>query len=126
MGTPFSFDGTLMAPEGMEMRGEPIAFSTQGQFDSRVNYVLDLPHGAGAQEIDFGTIPDAGAKMLVVKYDHRVAAMPIRLMLNNSAEHIEVASGGFLVYVNPIPNAGITSLSLSHTTAGRVRIWIVC
>jgi hypothetical protein len=37
----------------------------------------------------------------------------------------EVTTGGFFVFGSPSPVAGITSLSIAYTGAGRVRVWLL-
>lgn len=125
MATPFSFEGNLTSPEGDDLVGEPIPFLASGQYDSQAEYVLDLPNAVATLSIDFGTIPAAGAKMVAIKYDARTGAAPVQFTFNGGADLLEVSTGGFVVYFSPTPVAGITGLSLSHTTSGKIRIWIL-
>jgi len=123
--TPFSFEGTLSSPEVRECRGEPVPFIGHSAYESQVSYVLDLPPTSGAQVLDFGTISKGGAKMIAVQYDPRIGASPIHIVINDGADSYELSPGGFIVYFSPNPVAGITAISITHSTSGRVRVWIM-
>jgi len=125
MTTPFSFEGTLTAPEGRELHGEPIPFLAKGVFDSKISHVFDLPLTPGTLPVDFGTIPTAGAKLIAMKYESRPGAAPVRLQINGGTNTIELSSGGCISYFSPTPDVGITSLSITHTTSGRIRVWVL-
>ena len=101
-------------------------FTARGQCESNVSYVLDLPVSGGVQRMDFGTIPETGAKVVAVHYEATVRdAASIHLSINESQDSIELRPGGFFLYFSPTPTAGISALSFTHTTGGRVKIWLI-
>ena len=125
MATPFSFEGSLVCPKERELHGVPVPFLAHAQFDSKVEYVLDLPPASAEQELDFGTIPGVGAKMVAVIYEQGAKATSVLLKINEGAGQLELTPGGFFVFHSPTPSEGITALSVAHRAAGRLRIWIM-
>lgn len=125
MTAPFDLAVALRVPSLPSVPVELQQFVSAGIFDSRVELEVVLPITPGTKNIDFGSVPAAGAKMLVVFYEAMVAAPPIQLTLNGGDEPLELASGGFLVLASPVPVAGVTSLAIAHTGLARVRIWLL-
>jgi hypothetical protein len=112
-------------PEGANLPTEPLPFAIANQYDSRVEYELALPSSAGTKELDFGTLPTAGCKAILVIYDAQVSAAPVSIAFNSSLTPIELSTGGFIVYASPTPSVGITEMSVAYTTSGKLRIWIL-
>jgi hypothetical protein len=124
MATPFSFTGTLNLPGDDGLPADAIPFSLDSQFESLTRAVYKLT-GSGTVAVNFGTIPSTGAKGVLVKYDFVAGALPVQISLGGSTPSHEICTGGFLVLFNPTPDDGITSLSIAHTGAGRVRVWLL-
>ncbi len=112
-------------PEGANLPAEPLPFALASQYTSRVEYELDLPVAAGTITLDFGTLPAAGAKAIMVLYDAQASAAPVEFSFNASATPLELSQGGFIILASPTPVAGVTSMSVDHTTTGHLRIWIL-
>lgn len=125
MATPFSFDGTLTLPEGPNLPAEPLPFALASQYNSRVEYELDMPAAAGTISLDFGTMPAEGCKAILVTYEPLSSAAPVQITFNDASVPLELTQGGFLVFASPKPVAGITSMTVAHTTAGKLRVWIL-
>jgi len=123
--TPFSFEGTLTLPSGPNLPGEPIPFLASSTFSSQVEYVLDLPSTGSTIAPGFGTMPTDGAKAIALQYDNKTGAAPVNLTVNGGTDKLEVSTGGFLFYHSPTPSDGITAISLTHTTSGTIRVWIL-
>jgi hypothetical protein len=126
MATPFTLSGTLSLPPD---QGEPIVaipFRGSGFFESKVDLELKLA-GSGTRDVDLGTIGAPGAKALVIEVDPSATAAPVGVRINGAGApgELEVSPGGFLVYSNPAPQAGVTGLTLVHATEVRVRIRVL-
>lgn len=120
MSTPVTFEGT--ATVGTTVLPQ---FLTQITSDSEADFVFKFGTGAASQSVDFGTIGSAGAKGVLIAYDILQSAAPLQLTFNGGSEPIELAQGGFLIYISPNPVDGVTSLSIAHTTVGTVRVWLL-
>lgn len=125
MSTPFSIQGTLNLPGSPELPADPLPFGLSSQYDSKAEYELNLPAGPGTQTVDFGTMPVAGVKAMLLVYEAKVAAPAIMVKVNGSVTGIEVTTGGSMLIASPAPVAGVTSLSIAYTGAGRVRVWLL-
>jgi hypothetical protein len=118
MATAFSLQGSFDYPPD---DGEPVAkrpYSQSGSFDSKSEQDLDLT-GSGTVAVGFGTV--AAAKAMVVEVA-TTSLGPVNLRVNGGSDDIEVAPGGFWAYSNPAPSAGVTSMSIVHTTDARVQV----
>ena len=118
MPTAFSLSGTFNYPPD---DGEPIAkrpYSQSGVFDSKQEADLRLV-GAGTQSVGFGTLPSVRAMAIEVA---STSLGPVTVRINGSLTGIEIAPGGFLVYSNPVPVAGITSMDIDYTIDARVQL----
>ncbi len=118
MSIAFALAGSLDYPPD---DGEPIVkrpFSISGNYDSKVEEDLQLT-GAGTQSVGFGTV--TGVKAMLLEVDPASLA-PVNLLINGSADPIEVAPGGFVAYSNPVPGSPITSIDVVHTMDARVQI----
>lgn len=122
MSTPYSASGALSYPADASLPADPIGIAASGMFDHEASAVLKLT-GTGTKNIDMGTIPGTGVKALLVKVDAGVGVQPVQVTLNGSDEPIEIGAGGFIFLSNPIPSAGIDSVSVAYTGACVVRVW---
>lgn len=124
MTTAFSVAGTLNVPGALGLPADALPFGLSGSYDSKAEYELNFA-AAATQVVNFGTLPAAGAKALLVVYEQKTGAPPITLTLNGSATPLELATGGFLMLGSPAPVAGVTALSVVATAACRVRVWLL-
>ena len=121
MAKSFTFSGTLSYPPDA---GQPSAdrdFSQSGSFNSKIEAELDLT-GAGTQVVDFGSATKPKAILVEVRAD---SAAPVNLRWSGGAEDMEVAPGGFVAISSPSPSTGITALSIVHTDAAKVDVYIL-
>lgn len=125
MSTPFTIDGALNLPGAPGLPADPLPINLSSQYDSKSEFEYNLPASAGSQSVHFGTMPAAGAKAVLVVYEPKTAAPPIALTVNGGNSPIEVSQGGLFLIGSPSPVAGITSLSIAYTGAGRVRVWLL-
>lgn len=127
MATPFSVQGVLNLPGAPGLSADPLPFGISSQFDSKAECEYLLPALAGTKSVDFGTMPVAGAKVVLLSYEALpdVAADPLEVTLNGGSAPVEVSAGGFLCIGSPSPATGITSLSIDYTSAGKVFIWLL-
>ncbi len=123
--TPFTFDGKLTLPPDAGQPQTPLPFSGSAQFKSKAAVQLDLS-GSGSQDVNFGTIPAAGAKAVLIEVEPSSTAAPILVAVNGSASgKIEVSPGGFVAIFNPNPVDGIVELTVEYTSENTVRIWLL-
>lgn len=125
MSTPFTAQATLNLPGTPGLAADPISFLMSSQYDSKAEFEYNLPAGSGTKVVDFGTMPAAGAKLVLVHYEPANAAPPVNVTINAGDQALELSSGGTLSFFSPVPTAGITSMSLAYTGAGRVRVWLL-
>lgn len=125
MSTPFSVDGKLNLPGTPGLPADALPFALSNQYDSKAEYEYNLPGSSGTKSVDFGTMPTEGAKLVLVVYEPSTSAPPIELTVNGGDEPIELTAGGFFALGSPSPQGGVTSLSIAHTGAGRVRVWLL-
>lgn len=124
MSTPFSISGALSYPADAPLPADPIPLTASGSFDSEASAVYKFS-AAGTKAVDMGTLPAAGAKGLLVKVDAQLEAVTVDLTVNGGDEPLQLSAGGMLLYFNPSPVEGITSLSLAYGGACTVRIWVL-
>ncbi len=122
--TPFHVAGELRMPFDTGQPDAPIPFTGSGAFQSRQHSLLNLS-GAGSTDVPFGSVGVPGAKAILVEMDPDAAGTPITLAVNGGAGALELSPGGFLVYHNPAPQGGITSLTITHATSAIVRVWVL-
>lgn len=109
--------------------GQPIAtrdLIASGTFTHKVELELILD-AAGTEVVPFGTIPSTGAKLVMVEYPVTLPAdAVINLLVNGGVVGIPISPGGGAILSSPIPaGAGITALSIVHTTTGTVKVTLL-
>lgn len=124
MATPFTITGALNLPADAGLAASAITVGATGSFDSESKEVLKLT-GVGSHSVDMGTLPAEGAKVVLVKVDAGSSVAPVLLTINGGVAPIELAAGGVMLLSNPAPGAGVTSISIAHTTACVVRVWVL-
>lgn len=125
MSTPFSVDGKLNLPGTPGLSPEGLPFGLSNQYDSKAEFEFNFPAGSGSQAVNFGTMPPAGAKAVLIVHEAKVGGTPVLVTVNAGSEPIELSQGGFLAFGSPVPVDGITALSIAYTGAGRVRVWLL-
>lgn len=121
MTTPYSLQGTFVYPPDDGQPNATRSFSQSGNFDhkSEKEYLLT---GAGSQSVDLGSIPFV--KAAVIEVDSTALA-PIIVTVNGGTDQVEISPGGFFVYSNPNPVAGLTQLDLAYTMNARVQVYLL-
>jgi len=120
--TPFTLSGTLSLPPD---DGQPIAPITKAlslAFDKLQESVFSFT-GSGNQTVDMGSIVSPGCKAVLISVDAGASVQPVLVKFNGASQGIELSAGGFLLYGNPTPAAGVTSLILTYANACKVRFW---
>lgn len=125
MSTAFTIEGSLNLPGAPGLPAEPLPFGLSAAYDSKAEFEFNLPVGSGTQTVNFGTMPAAGVKAMLVVYEPKVGAPVVMVTLNGANQPIELSQGGCLLLASPVPVAGVTSMSLGYTGAGRVRVWLL-
>lgn len=127
MSTPFTFNGALALPGTPGLPFDQIPVLLQAAYDSKAEFEYAFPSSSGTQSVNFGLMPSAGAKLVLVVYD-QLGLTPspvIGVALNGSSPVHEISPGGFLLLASPTPVAGITAMTISYTGVGKVRIWLL-
>lgn len=125
MATPFSITAALNLPGDVGLPADALPVSFSSSFSSKADAVLNITE-AGTTSVSFGTVGSPGAKAFFVKMDPSSSAAPVLVKVNESESGgLEVSPGGFILYGNPSPVDGVTSLDIVATTPGVVRIWVL-
>lgn len=123
MSTPFSVSASLLLPGDAGLPPDAIPVNFSSSFSSEADFVFNLT-GSGTKAVNLGTTETPGLKGLLIKIDSSATAAPILVKINSSATGgIEISPGGFILYGNPAPVAGVLSLDIVYTTPCVVRIW---
>lgn len=126
MSAPFTAQGTLVLSGAPGLPAEPLPFGLASQYTSKANFEYLFAAAAGTQVIDFGTMPAEGAKLVLVVYeDVDNESETIDVTINGADKAIELSAGGFIFVGSPVPSVGITSISIAHSSAGKVRVWVL-
>lgn len=120
--TPFSIVAALNLPGDAGLPADQIPFNGSSSFGSAAESVLNLT-GAGTKAVGLGSIATPGIMGLLIKVDPNSSGQPVNIVVNGSLTPLEISPGGGLLYFNPQPVAGITSLSVTYATSCVVRIW---
>lgn len=122
---PFAFQGALQLAADQSLPPDPIPFNASGNYNSQSGGLLSLS-GGGTVAVPFGTVAAPGAKLLAIRYDaNQQGAQPVLVSINGGAQPLEVSPGGFIVWVNPNPAAGVTSCSIAYTASCQLRVWVL-
>lgn len=121
MSTPATLSFTFSYPPDDGLPAASITKTVQAVFDSKQDDVVSLT-GSGTKTVDLGSILTPGCKGILVYMYPDAAASPVIAKFNGDTNGIEVSPGGFIASGSPAPVSGVLSLSLTHTTACRVRI----
>jgi len=117
---PLVVQGTVQFPPDEGQQPVPVAFGYTGQYTQVIDARLSMV-GAGSTSVPFGSIGAPGVKTVLLEYEADPAAAPITVKFNGSTDGIELQPGGILLYTNPLPSTGITSISLVRTSDAVVR-----
>lgn len=121
---PVAFAGALELSADQSLPQDPIPFNFSGSLIALASGILNIS-GAGTTSFPFGGAPAAGAKGILIRYDAQAGALAAQLALNGSITPIELTPGGFFVYFNAAPAAGITTAAITVTAACQIRFWIL-
>lgn len=124
MSTPFSFVANFNLPGTPGLPDQPIPVNFLGQYDKKAEFELTFT-GSGTQTVNLGSIVSPGAKLLILLQDAMTNAQVVLVKPNASLTALEVAPGGGVVWFNPTPVAGLTSLAFDFTAPGKVRVWVL-
>ncbi len=129
MPTPFNVQGKLIFPGAPGLPPDALPYGFAEQYDSRASFEYLFPDAVGTQVVDFGTMPAEGAKVVLLTYEQDpddVLTPTVITVAHNAGTHpIELSPGGFICIGSPAPAAGITSLLISYTSLGKVRVWLL-
>jgi hypothetical protein len=119
---PYVLELSLKLPPDETGEPAPVTLNFAGKADSVVRYRLELT-GSGTKTLDFGTIPVAGAQLVLVKVFQ--GTDPVLVYVNGSATPEEIAVGGGKFILSPTPVNGVTSMVLEHTADSSVSVWVL-
>ena len=123
---PFAFQGALQLAADQSLPPDAVPFNASGQYSSQSGGVPLNLTGSGTIAVPFGTVAAPGAKLLAIRYDaNQQGAAPIIVSINGGASTLEISPGGFIVWVNPNPAAGVTSCSIAYTASCQLRVWVL-
>ena len=116
MSTPVTVSLTVsFSPDTGQPTGNRV-FSLSGNFDQKDDDIYVLA-GSGTESITLKT----DAKILLVKLASGATA-PVNLNVNGGTDNIELSAGGCLLFCNPSPSTGITSLDVVYTSDATVSL----
>lgn len=118
---PFSITGALSFPPDEGQSPVPVQLNLSGVFTQVADQRLVMV-GSGTQAVSFGTIATPGVKAMLIEYDAAGGSAAVNVRFNGGTDDIELKPGGFILYGNPAPANGITSISLAHTADAVVRV----
>jgi hypothetical protein len=125
MPTPFKGKASLELPGTPGLAPQVLEFLLDSQYASKAEYEYELPASSGSQSVNFGSMPSAGAKAVLIHYESRSGAPPVLITVNGGNQPVELSTGGSLFLGSPAPVNGVTSMSIAYTGAGRVRVWLL-
>lgn len=122
---PVGFAGALQLSADPSLPADPIPFNFSGSLIALASGILNIT-GAGVTDIPFNGAPSVGAKGVLVRYDaaQQSGAAAVQLAVNGSSTPIELTPGSMFVYFDAAPASGITTASITATSACQVRYWI--
>lgn len=118
---PLVIQGTVLFPPDEGQQPVPVAFGFTGQYTQIVDSRLALT-GAGTTSVPFGGIGAPGIKAVLLEYEEDAVAAAVTVKFNGSTDGIELKPGGLILYTNPVPSTGITSISLVRTSDAVIRV----
>lgn len=124
MATPFSLLANFNLPGTPGLPDQAIPVNVTGQYTKKAEFEYDFT-GAATITVNMGNIIAPGARLVIVMQEAVASAASILVKHNASATAIEVSPGGFIIWSNPTPAAGLTAMTFDHTAVGRVKIWVL-
>lgn len=123
---PYTLNAVVTLPPD---DGQPIGTRDlvgSGTFTHKVELELVMD-ASGDEAVPFGSIPSTGAKLAVVEYPVTSSSdAPITVTINGANAGIPISRGGGIILSSPDPSgAGITSMSINHTTTGTVKVTLL-
>jgi len=124
MSSAYQFTGQLAFPPDRGVPPPLIPFAATVTFDDQNALIMSLS-GSSTKTVDLSNFDAAGVKGLFIKVDTAdPAPSPILIKYNGSNQGTELSGGGMAVIVNPTPVAGVTALTITHTSDVVVRLWV--
>lgn len=120
--SPFTVQGSLQYPPDDGQAQLSVPFGLSNSFTSLLDTKLNLS-GTSTTTVPFGSV--AAAKLLLVEFEAAQGAQPVQLSFNGGTDELELSPGGILLLASPTPQAGVTALTVAHTSAATVRIRIL-
>lgn len=120
----FSFSGILSVPPDEDAPPTQVNFGMSGAFGSENTARLALV-GSGSMNVSFGTAGSPGVKGFLIEVLPDNDADPVILKFNGDSVGTELSPGGFMAYGSPTPVAGVTALTVVHTTDVTVRFRVM-
>lgn len=120
---PFGITTQLSLPPASGLPVDQIPLNFAGQYLAKSNEEYNLT-GSGTITVPMGSVGGGGALAVIIVQDVVSGAAPILVKYNGASQPKEISPGGFDVYCNPTPTAGITAMTFDYTAVGRVRVWI--
>ena len=120
---PFTVSITLQLSSD-EQAAAPVQFDFSSAADSLVTYRLKLV-GSGSKLLDFGTLPAAGAKLMLIAVDAVQGVASVVVTVNGNSAGEEITAGGAKLFVSPSPVFGVTSVTLVWSADTSVRVWVL-
>src|ERR1700744_1259637 len=121
---PVAFAGTLQLAADQSLPQDPIPFNGSGTYNVLSAFRLNV--ASGTTTVPFGSVGAPGAKGVFIRYDAQPApAAAVELAINGGNQPVELTPGGFIVYFNPTPSAGITAIHVTATAACQLLVWLL-
>lgn len=122
---PYVLEASLQLPPDDGQPNATLDASISGTFTQKTTHKLAIT-GAGTHVVGFGTIVSPGVKAIFLEYPNISPALaPINVRVNGGSTDMEIAPGGFWIYSNPSPTAGLTDISIVTTAAAMVRVTLL-
>lgn len=123
---PYTLNAAVTLPPD---DGQPVSVRdlvASGNFTHKVELEMVLD-ASGDEAVPFGSIPSTGAKLVVVEYPITTSAdAPITVTINGANTGIPISRGGGVILSSPDPSgAGITAMTIGHTSTGVVKITLL-
>lgn len=97
----------------------PIPFQSSGSFTTKDGGILTLT-GAGTEVVDLGTVTKVKALLILVGTNTNADEVGIKL--NGQTTATPISPGGGMVLWSPVPDTGISALSIDYTTDITVQV----
>jgi hypothetical protein len=128
MADAFTVQGTLTFPPDEGAADGTVSFGFSGSATAKYTALLNLTTAASPLSIDLTTVggfgPE-GAKLVILEFAPATPGAPITVLFNGgiAPAQLEMSVNGFVAVGNPDPTVGITSIEVTHSAVGSLRVW---